>query len=292
MPDDGNAFSAAGSRLRVPSNRIIDQVKHRCDRVTMRNVSPEQVNATPGLLVATANSYPVRHHIATHQHRRAQFAYAVSGVASVVTDQGSWIVPPERAVWIPAGVAHEVTMLAPVSMMSLYLDPSVAIHHPTTCRVVGVSALVTELMREAADLDFPYVPGSRADLIMALLVHEIGRAPEQPLNVPFPSDPRLAARCRIYLEHPSPHETIDDWCADLSMSRRSFTRRFRAETGLAFAAWCRQACLFAAMPRLAAGEAITTIAFDLGYESASAFATMFRRTVGVAPSRYLSSTPA
>lgn len=208
-----------------------------------------------------------------------------------MTGQGSWIVPPERAVWIPAGVSHEVTMLAPVSMMSLYLDPSIATALPSACRVVAVSALVTELMREAADLDFPYERGSRADLILSLLVNEIGLAPEQPLNVPFPTDARLAARCRAYLEHPSPHETIDDWCADLSMSRRSFTRKFRAETGLAFAAWCRQACLFTALPRLAAGEPITTIAFDLGYESASAFATMFRRTVGVAPSRYLSTPP-
>jgi AraC-like DNA-binding protein len=120
-----------------------------------------------------------------------------------------------------------------------------------------------------------------------LIVEEIRRAPVLPLDIPIPADTRLAARCRAYLVRPSPHETIDDWCADLACSRRTFTRRFRAGTGISFAEWRRQAAIFAALPRLAAGESITTIAFDLGYESASAFATMFRRVTGMAPSRYL-----
>ncbi len=72
------------------------------------------------------------------------------------------------------------------------------------------------------------------------------------------------------------------------MSRRAFTRLFRKETGLSFSAWRQQACLFAAMPRLAAGEAITTIALDLGYESPAAFTTMFKRLQGVPPRQYLS----
>jgi AraC-like DNA-binding protein len=121
-------------------------------------------------------------------------------------------------------------------------------------------------------------------------VHEIAHAPVLPLDIPFPTDARLAKRCRAYLENPSPHETIDDWCRELAMSRRTFTRRFRAETGVSFTNWCRQAAIFAALPRLAAGEAITPLAFDLGYESASAFATMFKRVVGVPPSRYLAMT--
>jgi AraC-like DNA-binding protein len=255
----------------------------------MRNINPEDVDSLPFPLIATTNSYPAHFHIPVHHHKRAQFAYAARGVAAIVTSQGSWVMPPERGVWIPAGVTHEVTVLTQSEILSLYLDPELTTAHPTTCRVVSVSTLVSELMREAVELPEAFESGSRSDLIMQLLMHEIGRAPEQPLNVPFPSDPRLAARCMAYLEHPSPHETIDDWCADLAMSRRSFTRRFRAETGLAFAAWCRQACLFAAMPRLASGEPITAIALDLGYESASAFATMFRRTVGVAPSRYIAT---
>ncbi len=253
----------------------------------MRDVHPTRADALPGAIVATANDYPPNHRVAPHSHRRSQLLYAAIGVMVVGTEAGRWIVPPERAVWIPAGMQHEVTSLAPVSTRSLYVEAGVDPALPADCRVVGISPLVRQLLLETADLPLPYAQGSRTDLIFALLVQEISRAPVLPLDIPFPADARLAARCRAYLEHPSPHETIDDWCRDLAMSRRTFTRRFRAGTGLSFAMWRRQASIFAALPRLAAGDPVTTIAFDLGYESASAFATMFKRVIGVAPSRYL-----
>lgn len=253
----------------------------------MRNVSAHDVDTLPGRFLAVGNAYVADEHVARHRHRRAQFLYSARGVAVVLTDLGSWLVPPGRAVWIPSGVTHELVALTGVELLNLYVDADVALHLPPACRVVGVSALASELLEAAVEAPRAYELGSRTDLILSLLLHEIGRAPELPLNVPLPKDARLVARCRQYLMRPSPHETIDDWCLDLAMSRRSFTRRFRVETGLSFAAWCRQACLFTALPRLAAGEPITTVAFDLGYESASAFATMFKRTVGVPPSRYL-----
>lgn len=255
----------------------------------MKNVQPHEIEAAPGPFVAVESHYPGGCHVDRHRHWRGQFLYAAQGVALVDTDLGNWVVPPERAIWIPAEVAHEVTMLASVELLSLYVAPAAAVALPQTCRVVGVSPLAASLLREATDLTPSYAPASREELIFSLLLLEIARAPELPLNVPFPGDPRLAARCRRYLEQPSPHQTIDDWCEELAMSRRSFTRRFRAETGFGFAAWCRQACLLAALPRLAAGVPITTIAFDLGYDSASAFATMFRRTLGAAPSRFLAA---
>ena len=93
----------------------------------------------------------------------------------------------------------------------------------------------------------------------------------------------------MFLDAPSPHDTIDMWSADLGMGRRAFTRLFRQQTGLSFGAWRQQACLLIALPRLAAGEAVTTIALDLGYESPAAFTTMFKRLAGVAPSHYQSA---
>ncbi len=55
---------------------------------------------------------------------------------------------------------------------------------------------------------------------------------------------------------------------------------------MSFAQWRQQACLLSALPRLAAGEPVTAVALDLGYDSPAAFATMFRRLAGVPPSRY------
>lgn len=248
-----------------------------------------QVDALPGRIVATSHEYPSGYRIARHTHRRAQLLYAASGIMVVGMKSGRWIVPPERAAWIPAGMAHDVHVLARISTRSVYVDPDLSDALPPDCRVVGITPLMRQLLLETVGLPLPPEAGSRSDLIFSLIVREIERAPVLPLDIPFPSDTRLARRCRAYLERPSPHDSIDDWCRDLAMSRRTFTRRFRAETGVSFTHWCRQAAIFAALPRLAAGEPITTLAFDLGYESASAFATMFKRLVGMPPSRYLAT---
>jgi AraC-like DNA-binding protein len=70
------------------------------------------------------------------------------------------------------------------------------------------------------------------------------------------------------------------------MGRRAFTRAFRRETGMSFGEWRQQACLLVALPRLAAGQPVTAVALDLGYESPAAFSTMFKRLLGMAPSQY------
>ncbi len=121
---------------------------------------------------------------------------------------------------------------------------------------------------------------------MPLLLAEVLRSPVVPLAVPFPKSPDLARHCHAFLDRPRPHDTIDDWCDALGMGRRAFTRAFRRETGLSFGAWRQQACLLVALPRLAAGEAITTVALDLGYDSPAAFSTMFKRLIGMAPNLY------
>ena len=122
-----------------------------------------------------------------------------------------------------------------------------------------------------------YDPDSRAGALMTLLQHEMRQTPILPLSVPFPRHPALAAACRRFLDQPTPHETIDDWAAALNLSRRAFTRLFRRETGSSFVAWRQQACLFAALPRLIAGEPVTAIAIDLGYDNPASFTTMFKR---------------
>jgi AraC-like DNA-binding protein len=103
----------------------------------------------------------------------------------------------------------------------------------------------------------------------------------------MPREARLAALCRRFIAAPTAHETIDGWAAEMAMSRSAFTRAFRRETGMAVLEWRQQACLLAALPRLMSGERIANVAFDLGYESAAAFTTMFKRGLGVPPRRYI-----
>jgi AraC-like DNA-binding protein/mannose-6-phosphate isomerase-like protein (cupin superfamily) len=205
----------------------------------------------PGQVIATASDYPGGYCVPTHRHSRSQLLHALSGVVMVATSEGRWMVPPGHALWIPAGVEHSVEMLGAVEMRSLYVTPGTIVGLPERCRVVGMT-------------EFP-------------------RLPEKPLGLPFPTDPRLAELCRRFVEAPSPRAKIDDWADSLAMSRRTFTRTFRRETGVSLSTWRQQSCLLAALPRLARGEAVTSVAFDLGYESVAAFTTMFKRMFGAPP---------
>jgi AraC-like DNA-binding protein len=243
---------------------------------------------TPRPVVAIANDFPAGHVMAPHRHRRSQLVYGDSGVMLVGTEQGRWVVPPERAVWIPTGMVHDLRMLSRVATVTIWVDPDPELDLPRDCQVVAVSQLMRSLLLEAVDIAPEYVGDTREGLVMSLLLHELVRLPTLPLGLPVPRHEGLAQRCRAFLGEPRPHDTIDDWSAALNMSRRTFTRLFRKETGLTFSAWRQQACLFAAMPRLAADEAVTTVALDLGYDSPAAFTTMFKRLLGVPPSQYFS----
>ncbi|MGN6481370.1 AraC family transcriptional regulator [Luteibacter sp.] len=242
--------------------------------------------ATPRPIVSRGNTYPAAFELPTHQHRRGQLLYASEGTIAITTPYGAWIAPPERAVWIPSGTPHAVRMIGAVKTRSVYIEPEVTGAAGEACRVIAVSPLLRSLLVEAVQVPREYDPAGRDGLLMALLVEEINRAPRVPLDLPLPTDPALASLSAHFLEHPNVAEGIDAWAAGLGMHRRTFTRLFRRETGMSFARWRQQACLLAALPRLAAGDAVTDVALDLGYESATSFSTMFRRALGKPPSDY------
>ena len=238
-------------------------------------------------LIAIGHDYPDSYELAEHRHRRSQFLYAASGVMAVRTPTGAWVAPPERAVWIPGGTPHSVRMVGAVQTRSVLVEPGECLGRGDECQVVAVSSLLRHLLGAAAEVPPEYAEAGRDGLVMRLLMAEIDRAPPIPLAVPFPANAALARRCHTFLAHPDAAATIDEWADAMAMNRRSFTRMFRRETGMSFAEWRQQACLSAALPKLAAGEAITSIAYDLGYDGPGNFSTMFKRILGVAPSRYL-----
>jgi AraC-like DNA-binding protein len=237
-------------------------------------------------VAAVNNDYPASHELDWHQHERGQLLYAAKGVVAVHTPEAAWVAPPERAVWTPAGTPHAVKMIGPVSTRGVMIDPGLWRSPGDRSLVISVSPLLRTLLIAASEIESAYDVDGRDGLVMRLLVAEVDRAPVISLNVPFPTSPALAAKCQAFLERPDPHGTIDDWSDDLGIGRRSFTRAFRRETGMSFAEWRQHACLLVALPRLAAGDPVTSVALDLGYDSPAAFATMFKRLMGVAPSRY------
>jgi len=251
-----------------------------------RHIRASQIEATPRPVVAVGNDYPAGHEHPAHSHRRSQLLFAEHGTMLVHTGRGAWMVPPSQAIWIPAGTVHGIAMMDAVATRSVYVEPDARPDLAQDCRVVGASPLLRHLLIAAVDIPAVYDTDGRDGRIMALLLDEIVAAPVLPLSLPLPRGGRLLARCQRFLADPTMLQTIDAWARDLALSRRSFTRRFRDETGLSFTQWQRRACLLAALPRLLRGDAVTGIALDLGYASPTAFSTMFRRILGVAPAAY------
>lgn len=231
---------------------------------------------------------------ALHTHRRAQLLYACSGVMSVVTGTGAFVVPPQRAVWLPSGTEHEVHYGVPVSLRTLYIEPRIHECLPTQCRVLEVSDLLRALILTAVNLPTEYDLEGREGKIMSLLIDEIAAMPTIPLHAPMPRDARLVRVCRALFKDPLRELALDDLARSVGMSRRTVTRLFRRETGMSFAEWRQHVRLLEALSRLAIGGSVTSVALDVGYRSPSSFTAMFRRTFGVTPSHYFdqSSAPA
>ncbi len=252
----------------------------------MRNVKPAEYVESPRPVVVICNDFCRGAVIPQHHHRRSQLVYGASGTMLVGTEHGQWMVPADRAVWIPGGVKHHLRMIDNVTTVTLWVGADAHADLPASCEVVDMSPLMRSLLTAAIEIGPEYDVGGRDGHVMSLLLYELKHLPKLPLCLHFPKHKRLATRCHEFLEAPRPHDTIEKWAKALNMSRRTFTRLFKKETGLSFAVWRQQACLFAALPRLVAGESVTNIALELGYESPAAFTTMFKRLQGVPPSQY------
>lgn len=240
----------------------------------------------PRPVAALADEYPAGLLDPWHSHERAQLIYGATGVMSVTTADVNVVVPPQRALWVPAGVKHQVQCRTDVSIRTLYVDRSVRPELPDVCRVLEVSTLLRELIIEATVIPVEYDVDGRDGRVMELILDEITATPVAPLHVPMPQNPRLLGVCRAIISDPGQNKTVEDWAELARMGHRSFTRKFRKETGMTFAEWRQHVRLMEALARLATGQQVTKVAFDVGYNSASAFTAMFHRTFGAAPMDY------
>lgn len=248
---------------------------------------PGAAESPSRLILGHAIDHPGPHHYEPHTHDWAQLLYATEGVMSVVTAQGTWVVPPQQAVWIPAGVVHEVRSPETLAMRTLKLHPEVAEGLPTTCRVWRVSALLREMILRIVTFDAAAPLNAAEARLLAVVPDELRALPAEPLHLPLPRDPRLRRIAEALMADPGDNAALADWARRVGGSERTLARLFQKEVGLTFGRWRQRLRLVTAVSRLAEGSPVTTVAYDLGYDSPSAFIAMFRRQLGQSPGRYL-----
>ncbi|MDI1298405.1 helix-turn-helix transcriptional regulator [Methylotenera sp.] len=252
------------------------------------NIKPDIYQLLPHKVTAKSVDYAASS-TPRHSHPRAQLIYAASGVMRIETDEGCWVVPPLRGVWIPPEMMHTVHMLGSVEMRTLYIRPDIAANFQSNCCLIEVSALLRQLILSLTQEAVDYEEEGRAGLIAQLALMEIKYLKTPALHLPLPSNVKLMQICQQMIEQPSDQTTIEIWADQLAMSSRTLARKFEKETGLSFRQWRQQAKLIEALERLAANQPISQVAQELGYLSSSAFTAMFKRVLGVEPSRYFES---
>jgi AraC-like DNA-binding protein/mannose-6-phosphate isomerase-like protein (cupin superfamily) len=257
-------------------------------RRTRRSTDPHDYQSVPRPFAAMAKSFADGFEIAPHSHKRDQLIYAVSGLMRVRTEHEAWIVPPDRAVYVPARMEHSIGMRGDVEMRTLYIARDADPKLPGAATVMAVSDLLRELVLALIAEPLLYDRAGRGGAIVSLIVSEIIRAPRLPLVIPMPQDARLQRVCTRLLADPSDTRTLDGWSEIAGASARTLARLFESELRLTFTAWRQRVRFHNALEAIARNEPIERIAAGNGYHSPSAFSAAFRAVMGHAPTARLS----
>jgi AraC-like DNA-binding protein len=230
--------------------------------------------------------------IESHRHCRGQIMTAPSGVLTVVASGKSYVVAGQSGLWIPEGVAHEVTVSTKARMRNLQIARALAPGLPETVCPISISPLFAELLGSAVDGE-PWVQTrSREEKILELLVLEFRIAHGTAFYCPDPTDRRLTRICSTLRKNPADNRPLSEWSKVAGGCTRTLERLFRKETGMTFAQWRRQLRILDAVVRLHRGEPVTSIAFEAGYDNLSSFIEMFRRLTGRTPGQFLNGEAA
>jgi AraC-like DNA-binding protein/mannose-6-phosphate isomerase-like protein (cupin superfamily) len=237
-----------------------------------------------------ARNYRKGVRLGTHMHREAQLVYAAKGTMQVTTPGGRWLVPPDRAVWVPARLEHSIDVLAELQMRTLYFDMAWLKREQRSRSldaefVVRVSRLLHESILALFD---GRDESDRTGLLIRLIMLELHQAEDPATFIPLPHEPRCRRAADIVLADPAEMHDIADLAREVGTSARTLSRLFSAETQLSFKSWCQRARIAVAIERLSMqpNVPVKQLAADLGYASFPAFSHAFRQVTGKTPTEF------
>jgi AraC-like DNA-binding protein len=218
-----------------------------------------------------------------HTHNRHQLSLASRGVLLISTTGHTWVLPGQRALWVPAGVAHSVKVSGPTTMVSIYLDQSRCPLDWKEPTVVDATGLVGPLVAYLARGQQNPSQKQRAESVLWDVIAPLSVAS---LQRTLPVDGRARDVAEGLIADPADSRSLEQWGRTVGASGRTLARLFRSETGIGFEQWRRTTRIAAALPMLADGIPVATAARRVGYATQSAFVAAFRREVGTTPAQY------
>jgi AraC-like DNA-binding protein/quercetin dioxygenase-like cupin family protein len=261
------------------------------------NIAEKPITAILGRRISTgdgihmiANTYAKGVRLDTHMHREAQLVYAARGTMQVTTPKGRWLVPPDRAVWVPALLPHAIDVLADIEMRTLYFELAWLEREERSASleaefVVRVSPLLHQAI--LALFDDQTTPERNA-LLVRLATLELHQAEDSATFVPLPHEPRCRRAADIVLADLTGDHEIETLARQVGTSARTLSRLFAVETQLSFKSWCQRARIAAAIETLSTDVnlSVKQLAADLGYASVPAFSHAFRQVTGKTPTAF------
>jgi AraC-like DNA-binding protein len=237
-----------------------------------------------------ARNYRKGTRLDTHMHREAQLVYAARGTMQVTTPKGRWLVPPDRAVWVPARLEHAIDVLADIEMRTLYFDLAwLAREQRSESLAAEFVVRVSPLLHQAILALFDNRDDAgRTELLVKLAMLELDQAEDSATFIPLPHEPRCRRAADIVLGNPTGAHEIETLARAVGTSARTLSRLFASETQLSFKSWCQRARIAAAIARLSmdGNVSVKQLASDLGYASVPAFSHAFRQVTGKTPTEF------
>ncbi|RLP68633.1 AraC family transcriptional regulator [Mycetocola reblochoni] len=217
-----------------------------------------------------------------HSHPTHELIWHENGASSATVGRRRWTITRSMGLWIPAGTPHSGRMPAG----STYRAHQFSVSATPALAAEAVGIELTPLLRLLLER---LGENGLADASRALteeMVLDVMRPSPRRLLLELPQSPLLrpiADRCQ---DSPSDTTTLAEWSSLLGVSSRTITRSFLAETGVGFSQWVATAKAQHAIAALTRGESLDDVAEQVGYASASAFSTAFRRVTGTSPGRF------
>ena len=225
-----------------------------------------------------------------HAHAKHQLLYAAEGTLRLAVEESQWILPPQRAAWIGAGVPHRVSALGRVALRTVYLAVEIEGAPDRACVVFAAEPLCREMilhaMRWGPDRTSE---DARARAFFAALGALAGEWAESalPLCLPTATSPELEVAMAYAIDELAGAPTIEAAAKRAGLSVRTLSRRFADEAQTSWRAFLHQARMMRAMELLSVpGARVTDTALAVGFESLGAFSRAFDELTGTSPSEF------
>lgn len=222
-----------------------------------------------------------------HQHRKGQLLFALNGGVICKVADSVWIAPPQHAIWIPSKMPHSNRATDNAQLYFLFIEPDI-VQLPQQCCTFAISPLIRELIKALAIQDTHYQKNTPNDRLAMVLLEQLVTAPIQALCLPISEHPKIQNMTQILTQNPANRLTLNQWANHFAMTERTFARLIKQETGLTFGRWRQQLHILLALNQLSTGLNVQQVAGNLGYDSVTAFITMFKKALGYSPTQYFS----